>query len=82
MCFVAFTFLIYLRNKVKTSSERKIIKTLDRMQLSAIQSGGDSEEIVYMRSKITDNQTVISKSLKVVVPRDVTSQKAINQYFT
>ena len=82
MCFVAFTFLNYLRNKVKTLSERQIIKTLDRMQLSAIQSGGDSEEIVYMRSKITDNQTVISKSLKIVVPRDVTSQKAINQYFT
>ena len=82
MCFVAFTFLNYLRDKVKTLSERQIIKTLDRMQLSAIQSGGDSEEIVYMRSKITDNQIVISKSLKIVVPRDVTSQKAINQYFT
>ena len=49
MCFVAFTFLNYLRNKVKTLSERQIIKTLDRMQLSAIQSGDDSEEIVYMR---------------------------------
>ncbi len=51
MCFVAFTFLNDLRNKVKTLSERQIIKTLDRMQLSAIQSGGDSEEVVYMRSK-------------------------------
>lgn len=46
MCFVAFTFLNDLRNKVKTLSERQIIKTLDRMQLSAIQSGGDSEEVV------------------------------------
>ena len=62
MCFVAFTFLNYLRNKVKTLSERQIIKTLDRMQMSAIQSGGDSEEMVYMRSKINDNQTVISKN--------------------
>ena len=52
------------------------------MQMSAIQSGGDSEEMVYMRSKITDNQTVISKSLKVVVPKDITPQKTINQYFT
>ena len=82
LCFVAFTFLNYIRNTVKTLSEKQIIKALDRMQLSAIQSGGDSEEIVYMRSKITDNQTVISKSLKIVVPRDVTSQKATNQYFT
>ena len=62
--------------------EAKIIKALDRMQLSAIQSGDDSKELVYMRSKITDNQTIISKSLKIVVPKDITSQKAINQYFT
>ena len=52
------------------------------MQLSAIQSGGDSEEMVYMRLKITDNQTVISKSLKIVVPKDINSQKSINHYFT
>ena len=82
MCFVAFTFLNYIRNTVKTLSEKQIIKALDRMQLSAIQSSGDSEEMVYMSSKITDNQTVISKSLKIIVPRDVTSQKAISQYFT
>ena len=82
MCFVAFTFLNYLRNTVKTLSQKQIIKALDRMQLSAIQSGDDSEEMVYMRSKITDNQTVISKSLKVVVPKDITPQKTINQYFT
>ena len=54
MCFVAFTFLNYLRNTVKTLSQKQIIKALDRMQLSAIQSGDDSEEMVYMRSKITD----------------------------
>ncbi|MCH2216887.1 MAG: hypothetical protein MK076_02220 [Flavobacteriales bacterium] len=82
MCFVAFTFLNYLRNTVKTLSQKQIIKALDRMQLSAIQSGDDSEEMVYMRSKITDNQTVISKSLKVVVPKDITPQNTINQYFT
>ena len=82
MCFVAFTFLNYIRNTVKTLSEKQIIKALDRMQLSAIQSGDDSKELVYMRSKITDNQTVISKSLKIVVPKDITSQKAINQCFT
>ena len=82
MCFVAFTFLNYLRNTVKTLSEKQIIKSLDRMQLSAIQSGGDSEEMVYMRSKITENQEVICKSLKSVVPKDITPQKTINQYFT
>lgn len=82
MCFVAFTFLNYLRNTVKTLSQKQIIKALDRMKLSAIQSGEDSEEMVYMRSKITDNQTVISKSLKVVVPKDITPQNTINQYFS
>ena len=82
MCFVAFTFLNYLRTKVKTLSEKQIIKALDRMQLSAVQSGDDSKELVYMRLKITDNQTVISKSLKIIMPKDITSQKGINQYFT
>ena len=82
MCFVAFTFLNYLRNTIKVLSEKQIIKELDRMQLSAIQSDDDSEEMVYMRSKITDNQMIISKSLKIVVPKDINSQKAINQYFT
>ena len=81
MCFVAFTFLNYIRNTVKTLSEKQIIKALDRMQLSAIQSGDDSKELVYMRSKITDNQNFISKSLKIIVPKDITSQKAINLYF-
>jgi len=82
ICFVAFTFLNYIRNTVKTLSEKQIIKAMDSMQLSAIQSDDDSRELVYMRARITDNQLVISKSLKIVVPKDITSQKAINQYFT
>lgn len=51
------------------------------MQLSKTQSGDNSKDLMYMRSKITDNQLHIINSLKIVVPRDLTPQSIINQYF-
>ena len=50
------------------------------MQMSEIKED-DNQELVYMRSKIDENQEKIAKSLKIVMPNDITSQKAINQIF-
>ena len=80
MCFIAFTFLNYLGNLTKLS-ERQLVKAMDSMQMSAIEEDA-SEELVYMRSKITDNQTLISKKLKLVVPKDITPQRIVNQMFS
>lgn len=77
MCFIAFTFLNHMKNLTKLS-ERELVRTLDRMQMSAIQEG-ESKELVYMKSKNTDNQDIISKKLKLVVPRDVNPQRVVNQ---
>ena len=79
MCFIAFTFLNYLGNLTKLS-ERQLVKAMDSMQMSAIEDD-TSDELVYMRSKITDNQTLIAKKLKLVVPKDITPQRVVNQMF-
>ncbi|HIP36071.1 MAG TPA: IS1634 family transposase [Crocinitomix sp.] len=78
MCFLSFLFLNYLRNLTKLS-EKEIVKTLDLMQLSAIKHNDDSKELMYMRSKSTDNQDIITKKLKIVVPKEISTQSAIYQ---
>ncbi len=80
MCFIAFTFLNYLRNKTQLQVQ-EIIKALDQMQLSVIKED-KSDEYVYMRSSIKEHQQTIIEKLQLVVPRDVTPQSVINQYFT
>jgi len=79
MSFMAFTMLNYLRN-LTNLQYREIVRALDKMQMSEIKED-DNEELLYMRSKIDENQEIISKKLKIVLPKDVTSQKAINQVF-
>jgi len=80
MSFIAYTLINYLRNITKLK-HREIVKTLDKMQMSEIKEN-DENELVYMRSKIDKSQEIISKSLKIVLPNDITTQKAINQLFT
>ncbi len=79
MCFMAYTFLNYLRNATGLK-EREIIKALDKMQMSEIKEKKD-DEIVYMRSYITEEQKVLAQKLKIKLPYDVMSQKAVNQIF-
>jgi transposase len=79
MCFIAYTFLNYLRNTSKLQI-RQVIKALDEMQLSVVKED-KSEELVYMRSSIKENQKILIDKLKLEVPRDVTPQYSINQYF-
>jgi len=79
MSFMAFTMLNHLRNTTKLQY-REIVKALNNMQMSEIKED-DNEELLYMRSRIDTNQEIISKHLKITLPKDVTSQTAINQVF-
>ncbi len=79
MCFMAYAFLNYLRN-ITELQYKDIIKTLDRMQMSEIKEDG-SDELIYMRLSIDKNQKLLSKKSKLVMPNDITTQKAINQLF-
>ena len=79
MCFIAYAFLNYLRNTTKMQN-KEIIKTLDMMQMSEIRED-EKNEPVYMRSKITEEQQQIAKALKMTLPHNVLSQKAVYQLF-
>lgn len=79
MSFMAYTMLNHLRNTTKLSY-RGIVRALDKMQMSEIKED-DNQELLYMRSRIDKIQELICKQLKIVLPKDVTSQKAINQVF-
>lgn len=79
MCFIAFTFLNYLRNTTQLQY-KTIRKALDRMQMSMIKED-KSDDITYMRSNIREEEKTIFSTLKIVAPRDITPEKTINQYF-
>jgi len=79
MSFIAYTFLNYLRNASKMQYSQ-IVRTLDKMQMSEIKEDGE-EELLYLRSNIDENQRKLQKTLKIVMPNDVTTQKVINQIF-
>ncbi len=48
--------------------------------MSEIKEDGE-EELLYLRSNIDENQRKLQKTLKIVMPNDVTTQKVINQIF-
>jgi transposase len=54
LCYIAYTFQIFLRNQLKKNntplSENQIRRTLDHMQLSLVEQGGQQ---YYLRSKQT-----------------------------
>jgi len=79
MSFIAYTFLNYIRNITRLQN-KEIVRALDKMQMSEIKED-DNNELLYMRSTITKEQEILQKKLKIVLPKDITSQKAINQMF-
>ncbi|TVR76002.1 MAG: IS1634 family transposase [Saprospirales bacterium] len=79
MCFIAYTFLNYLRNKAGMQL-REIIKALNSMQMSAVRTN-DNQELVYIRSSINEHQQKLFKALKITPPRDANPQISINQLF-
>lgn len=79
MCFIAYTFLNYMR--VNTAlSEKEIIRALDKMQLSEIKEK-NVEQSFYLRSNICENQKKIIETLKLVVPKDTNSKGSVNEIF-
>lgn len=79
MCFIAYTFLNYLRNTCGLQY-REIIKALDRMQMSVIKED-KSDNLVYMRANLKKAELTILDKLKIAAPKTTTSQKSINQLF-
>jgi hypothetical protein len=59
---------------------REITKGLNSMQMSAVKMS-KSQELIYMRSSITEYQHKLFTTLKLTPPRDVNPQETINQYF-
>jgi len=78
MCFIAYSFLNYLRNHADMQL-REITKGLNSMQMSAVKMS-KSQELIYMRSSITEYQHKLFTTLKLTPPRDVNPQETINQY--
>ncbi len=78
MCFIAYTFLNYIRNKTGLQY-KELIKTLDKMQVSKTVDKG-SGKVTYIRSSISDQQQLLQKHLQINIPPDATTQAAINQY--
>jgi len=79
MCFIGYTMLNYIRLKSGLQIE-EIVRTIDKMQISEIQES-QTKETFFLRSSIDANQQKIIQTLKLVVPKDVTSHKAIYQYY-
>ncbi len=79
MCFIAYTFLNYLRN-TSGLQYREIVKALDRMQMSVIKED-KSDNLVYMRANPRQAELTLLDKLKLATPKTTTSQKSINQMF-
>ena len=79
MCFIAFTFINYLKNVTKLQY-RQIVKAIDKMQASEIYDR-KADSKVMLRSKIDQDQQVLIDKLKLKVPNDIIPQNTINQYF-
>lgn len=77
MCFMAYTFLNQLRTATSLT-EKEIVKTLDRMQLSEVKEKKKADSI-YLRSSLDDNQNKLINSFKLVVPKDTSSQQTVDQ---
>ena len=79
MCFVAYTFLNYLRNS-SGLQYRTIVKSLDRMQMSVIKED-KSEALVYMRANLKEPELNLCSRLKVATPKTTIPHKAVYQLF-
>lgn len=80
MCFVAYAFLNYLRN-ITALQLKDIVKSIDKMQMSLIKED-KSEDLVYMRADLKENELTICNKLKIAVPKTITPQKSIYQLFS
>lgn len=80
MCFLAFSFLNYLRN-LTGLQHREIIRALDMMQVSKVKEKASGTHF-YLRSQIGPEQEILIKKLKLAVPRGTTSECSLKQYLS
>jgi transposase len=80
LCFLAYTMLNYLRLTTGLQ-QRELVRALDQMQLSEIKEG-QQKETFFLRSKISTHQQTLIDSLNLVVPKDMTPQSIVHQYFS
>lgn len=79
MCFIAFTYINLIKNTTQLQY-RAIVKALNNMQVSKINDSKTNNN-VYLRSRIDNNQQVIIDKLRLKVPNDTTPQYTMNQHF-
>jgi hypothetical protein len=80
MCFMAYTMLNHLRTATSLT-EKEIVRTLDKMQLSEIKEKNKTHSI-YIRSNQCHKQKKILEILKLPAIKDTNSKNTINQLFT
>jgi transposase len=80
MCFIAYAFLNYTRNKADMQYS-EIIRALDKMQVSKVLDH-KSKKTIFMRSGICENQERLLNKMKLPRLADLIPENAINQYFT
>src|SRR5690606_38287047 len=78
MCFMAFTFMNYMRNTTNLQY-KELIKTLDAMQFSSVLDNQTQMQF-FIRSAINTNQQTLAEKLQLNIPPDATTQVSINQY--
>lgn len=79
MCFMAYAFLNYTRNKA-CMQYSDIIRTLDKMQVSKVVDN-QTKKTIFMRSSICENQEKLINKMNLPKLLDLTPESAINQYF-
>ena len=78
MCFMAFTFMNFMRNKTNLQY-KELIKTLDAMQFSSVLDNQTQMQF-FIRSTVNTNQQILAEKLQLNIPPDATTQVSINQY--
>jgi len=78
LCFMTYTFINYLTKGLKIT-EKELQRRLDKMQLSKVCNG--DQEPFFLRSTIDQPTAEIIRKLALIVPKDTTSQSAVNQIF-
>lgn len=80
MCFMSYTMLNYMKQTTKLS-QKAIVRAIDQMQMSEVKETKSNDHF-FLRSKISPDQQQLINTLKLVVPKDTTPQRLVNQYFT
>lgn len=78
MCFMAYTFLNFMRNKTKLQYS-ELIETLDKMQVSKIVDNKTKQEML-MRANICESQEKLMGVMGLPRLPDLFLQTAVNQF--